>query len=873
MPNIEKVTEIYNGVSVECAHLTIDKAGQTYRFSKVFDTTSEYNMIDDYAWQMIAKANSNKSITLIVGDKNTTFSLTTAFARYTNIFYSVNPSTYPYVEIVFPTTGEYWFYHVQLEHGNTITDWHSETEDAVIIATENMTEAVKKWTTFYDTKFEKTDESIKLNARAITANADNIAEVRSDMEASFIVQADQISSIVSDIETLDDKVDTNNSTITQRADRISSSVTALSTNLTNNYYTKSLIDQKSDKITLAVFGKQSGDFSVDDVVNNINSSASVVIGQGHIDLQGYVTFTNLSGAQSASNNTIINGSHLTTGTIGSSNSNTQWDLTNGIFTMRKGSLNLGYDDTLKDYKFKVTNAGALTASDATITGGSITIKDGNTETFKVTNKGELIATKATISGDNSSISITNGSNTIFSANKNGATITGTVNITGGSINLNNGAFYVDSQGNVHCNNIHVRSSGTGSSTTYDMLYIGSVPSGSGLPTGYNNKTLISKTLVAESLYITGGRVAISGLTDDSLQYIHLKTNKYSDTEFQGYYNEKEIYLTPGKIQVLNKQTFSQPPTSTTANFDNYIDYKGLTSSNNVTSAVSYTTSNIGWISHFRYYGIDITYKDSSSTDYKSVFSAYPTYWDGSTQETGKFYVDLPTTFAAGNTFTVGGSATFNGTTTFGSAATFNSSVILPNGAAASGTQVYDGTTLKTLKKFVEDNAPAASGSDYNFSKGYKDYLDALASTSSTTGVSRINLGTTVYVGSSTLSNYARSSAVGSTATGSGDFYTAIKNSATTSVISGTASENRFTYQQYGKIVFINILFHKVSTTSYATSTAGISIAIPKPDGQYNAALCGTSNSGRFFIKSDNTIHFRLPAASDYYAGCLIYNAA
>lgn len=864
MPNIEKVTEIYNGVSVECAHLTIDKAGQTYRFSKVFDTTSEYNMVDDYAWQMIAKANGNKSITLTVGDKNTTFSLTTAFARYTNIFYSVNPSTYPYVEIVFPTTGEYWFYHVQLEHGNTITDWHSETEDAVIIATENMTEAVKKWTTFYDTKFEKTDESIKLNARAITANADNIKEVRSDMEASFIVQADQISSIVSDIETLDGKVDTNNSTITQRADRISSSVTALSTNLTNNYYTKSLIDQKSDKITLAVFGKQSGDFSVDDVVNNINSSASVVIGQGHIDLQGYVTFTNLSGAQSASNNTIINGSHLTTGIIGSGDSNTQWNLSSGVFTMRKGSLNLGLvSGTTNQYNFQVTDAGALTARNATITGGSITIKDGNTETFKVTNKGELTATKATISGENSSISITNGSSTIFSANKNGASITGSVSITG-NLSAGNGKFYVDGNtGNVHCNKIYgVLDNGTRTNDIYFQM---------GKDAIYNSGStdiMISNKLVARELYIKGGVVQINGSEKQSI--INLTSTYDSDKK------ETSSIMTPESIRfhMSNDVSVSQSLKSYD-DYDNKIDYLGFSArwfSRLDADLDDYTPSRY-LLGQYYYYGLTITdYASSTSTNYVSIQA--PHYDSiGGHLSTGQFYINLPTTFATGNTFTVGGSATFNGATTFGSASTFNSSVILSDGTATAGTRVYDGTTLKTLKKFVEDNAPAASGSDYNFSKGYKDYLDALASTSSTTGVSRINLGTTVYVGSSTLSNYARSSAVGSTATGSGDFYTAIKNSATTSVISGTASENRFTYQQYGKIVFINILFHKVSTTSYATSNAGISIAIPKPDGQYNAALCGTSNSGRFFIKSDSTIHFRLPAASDYYAGCLIYNAA
>jgi len=661
MPNIEKVTEIYNGVSVECAHLTIDKAGQTYRFSKVFDTTSEYNMIDDYAWQMIAKANSNKSITLTVGDKNTTFSLTTAFARYTNIFYSVNPSTYPYVEIVFPTTGEYWFYHVQLEHGNTITDWHSETEDAVIIATENMTEAVKKWTTFYDTKFEKTDESIKLNARAITANADNIAEVRSDMEASFVIQADQISSIVSDIETLDDKVDTNNSTITQRADSISSSVTALSTNLANNYYTKSLIDQKSDKITLAVFGKQSGDFSVDDVVNNINSSASVVIGQGHIDLQGYVTFTNLSGAQSTSNNTIINGSHLTTGTISSTNGNTSWNLDDGTLTMRKGSISI--KDGNNTEMFSVSNTGQLKARSGYIGNGSngFTIGDNNIRNgmnnlSDTTNEGVYVGVDGIALGKGT-----------FKVTKAGALSASNVNITGGSLNLNNGNLIIDSSGNIHskgniyAQNIYGLNANGQSNNPY--FYYGK---DSGYDSG-NSDVMIANTVVARNLYIKSGNVQITGSgsnMDDAPNYINLAYRYAISTTS----HTTSTYVSASYFQATDEYE------STSLKYYNFAKmsynslYFGTKVTNLVTQAVSTEFS--------QYIGLDGI--EIVNSNKHGVFRAK--------------------TFAQTSTGTHVVIGSGNGTGT----ARFLDKVILPDGGSSTlGTNVYDGTTLRTLKDYVQ----------------------------------------------------------------------------------------------------------------------------------------------------------------------------
>lgn len=820
MPNIEKVTEIYNGVSVECAHLTIDKAGQTYRFSKVFDTTSEYNMIDDYAWQMIAKANGNKSITLTVGDKNTTFSLTTAFARYTNIFYSVNPSTYPYVEIVFPTTGEYWFYHVQLEHGNTITDWHSETEDAVIIATENMTEAVKKWTTFYDTKFEKTDESIKLNARAITANADNIAEVRSNMEASFEIQADQISSIVTDIETLDDKVDTNNSTITQRADSISSSVTALSTNLANNYYTKSLIDQKSDKITLAVFGKQSGDFSVDDVVNNINSSASVVIGQGHIDLQGYVTFTNLSGAQSTSNNTIINGSHLTTGTIGSSNSNTQWDLTNGIFTMRKGSLNLGYDSTLGDYKFKVTDAGALTARSGYIgngtngfTIGNTNIRNGMTAYTDTTNNGVYVGTEGialgkgafkvsntgalSLSGENSSISITNGSSTIFSANKNGASITGTVNITGGSLNLNNGNLIIDSSGNIHSKgNIYAQYiyglNANGQSNNPYFYY--------GKDSGYdsgNSDVMIANTVVARNLYIKSGNVQITGSgsnMDDAPNYINLAYRYAISTTS----HTTSTYVSASYFQATDEYE------STSLKYYNFAKmsynslYFGTKVTNLVTQAVSTEFS--------QYIGLDGIEIVNSNKH-------------------GVFRAKTSAQTSTGTHVVIGSG---NGTGT----ARFLDKVILPDGGSSTvGTNVYDGATLRTLSNYITSRFTFVEPQTvtYTLYKAGSDTTRYTLPTGTTIQyVMYMRFGYLVYV------------------------YFSINVSTAPSA---------------------NISFDIALPTTVPTARIKKSGSTADP-GQYDAALGAMSSSGSagrmWILGNTRKVSIRLPKIVTYYTGVLIY---
>jgi hypothetical protein len=111
-----------------------------------------------------------------------------------------------------------------------------------------------------------------------------------------------------------------------------------------------------------------------------------------------------------------------------------------------------------------------------------------------------------------------------------------MNVYKGSISLGNGKFYVDSDGNAYVNSIHVMSA-TGTSTNKDMFYIDSRPStvdgvtinDSILPSSYDQKTLMCKTMLAENIVarnitITGGSVNISNNNngaDGLYSYINL----------------------------------------------------------------------------------------------------------------------------------------------------------------------------------------------------------------------------------------------------------------------------------------------------------------------------------------------------------------
>ena len=95
--------------------------------------------------------------------------------------------------------------------------------------------------------------------------------------------------------------------------------------------------------------------------------------------------------------------------------------------------------------FRVSVGGAVNASNLTITGGSITIKDGDTVMFNVTNKGVVTAKDITISGG--SITISNNGVERFKVTRNGK-----VTITDGSITIKSGdttTFSVSDTGTVY----------------------------------------------------------------------------------------------------------------------------------------------------------------------------------------------------------------------------------------------------------------------------------------------------------------------------------------------------------------------------------------------------------------------------------------
>ena len=133
----------------------------------------------------------------------------------------------------------------------------------------------------------------------------------------------------------------------------------------------STIRQLPHTITLAVSTTAASKTTGPSITLTVKDQDGRQISQnsGTIKIDGNVVFTN---QLSTAGQTSIDGANITTGIIHDANNNTQFNLSTGALTMRKGTITLGA--TSSGYNFSVTDAGALTAKSGKI--GALTIGDG-----------------------------------------------------------------------------------------------------------------------------------------------------------------------------------------------------------------------------------------------------------------------------------------------------------------------------------------------------------------------------------------------------------------------------------------------------------------------------------------------------------------
>lgn len=258
-----------------------------------------------------------------------------------------------------------------------------------------------------------------------------------------------------------------NSAITQTATNINLSVDQKLSNYSTTTQMNSAIDLKANQINIEVAKKVNNtDFTHAQIVARINDNTSQVqISADKINLSGYVTISGLSGGT-----TTINGACLKTGTIDASQVNivnlNASSITTGSLSANRlsGGSITGSSINLGNGKFVVTTAGALTATNATITGtinatsgniggatisnGVLTIKNANIESIngsKITGAGTLngntIATGSLIGNQIANASIESSKIVSLNADKiYGQTLT-VMNVVGSSSVETYGHFY------------------------------------------------------------------------------------------------------------------------------------------------------------------------------------------------------------------------------------------------------------------------------------------------------------------------------------------------------------------------------------------------------------------------------------------------
>lgn len=207
--------------------------------------------------------------------------------------------------------------------------------------------------------------SITQTAEAITAEIRDRRNADNELSNTISATANDLT-----IEIRDRKGD-----VRELTNSIEATAGSLTTEITDrteaDSQLSSRIDQSPHTIKLSVSSTKASKttgpsitLTVKDANGNTLSTDS-----GTITIDGNVVFTN---QLSTAGQTTINGSNITTGIIKDSAGNTQFNLSTGALTIKKGTINLGAISG--GYNFSVTDAGALTAKSGKI--GSMTIGDG-----------------------------------------------------------------------------------------------------------------------------------------------------------------------------------------------------------------------------------------------------------------------------------------------------------------------------------------------------------------------------------------------------------------------------------------------------------------------------------------------------------------
>jgi len=274
LPSIEQVSQTINGVTVPCAHITCTEAAN-FRMENVLDTINS----GSFTFQSVMRSNANRNIVIAVGNKEATYELTSAWAKFVTLYEDVDPQTGGRDMNIFFPAGEYWLYHTMLEHGNKVSDWKVSPEDTEEQIAQVYVEIREQYT-----QIMSDTERILLEALSSYTKVSDFETFKTENTAAIELKADEITSTVAATYQTKDDASTMQTQISQNA-------TALAGKVNVNEYTAA-------QIAL--------------MINNAGEGEAI-ISAPHIQLDGNVV---LKGDLTTAGGVAINGENISAGTIG-----------------------------------------------------------------------------------------------------------------------------------------------------------------------------------------------------------------------------------------------------------------------------------------------------------------------------------------------------------------------------------------------------------------------------------------------------------------------------------------------------------------------------------------------------------------------------
>lgn len=388
----------------------------------------------------------------------------------------------------------------------------------------------------YKREISEANAQISLNADAITAEVNRASSAEGSLSSRITQTANAITTEVTNRTNADNNL---NTTLTSKINQTASSINATVTQVSNNKldHTRSNSSFGWDLTATAFKINANGSKNV------FTANSSGIIIQGNATVTGKIQATSGFIGSSAANGFTITSSAIYNGKT------SRTDANNGIYIGKDG-IALGANSA-----FVVTNAGAVTAKNLTITGGSINVGNG---AFKVTTTGAVTATNLALTGG--SINLKNSSGTTVFSVSNGnvsavnMSLSGTLTVGGSRItaaNLYTGAAQAASgySGWNSTKNTVSANSGTWSTGAgYGISYNKATKQGtSEYPTWFTAGTLHASNRVSapevsiesypsqvnlsghsHSISVSGGKVTFGSPTNGSQSFNIADTQYYKD---------------------------------------------------------------------------------------------------------------------------------------------------------------------------------------------------------------------------------------------------------------------------------------------------------------------------------------------------------